>query len=366
MLRIGSVILQQRKKRGITQETIADYCQVSKASVSKWEKGLSYPDITLLPKLASYFEMTVDELLGFEWQLSKEEVQNTYYEFAARFGKEPFEQVFRDVEEQVKMYYHEPGFLLQMSILMLNHFMISEDGGSVLQKIQQWLDRIIQVSEDVWVLRQANSLQAASALMRLAPGETLELLKGVIKPSVGDEALLAAAYEQVGEPRNAMKTVQVLMYQNIMEVVGAGPIYLRLSLGEQKKFDETLRRTNGLIELFDLEQLHPNVCLQFYIGAAHCAAVKEDRGLLYDYLERFTDVCIRYLLPFKLRGDAYFDLLEEWLEELDLGPNALRNEELIKQSIFEALQTPFFEPYRDDEQMKQLIDRLRWGLEEGK
>ena len=48
---------------------------VTKASVSKWESGQSYPNILLLPKLATFFNVTVDELIGYEPQLSLEQIK---------------------------------------------------------------------------------------------------------------------------------------------------------------------------------------------------------------------------------------------------------------------------------------------------
>ena len=56
------VIMQGRKAKGITQEELAQFMGVSKAAVSKWETGQSYPDITYLPQLAAYFNISVDEL----------------------------------------------------------------------------------------------------------------------------------------------------------------------------------------------------------------------------------------------------------------------------------------------------------------
>ncbi|WP_162805796.1 helix-turn-helix domain-containing protein [Sporosarcina sp. PTS2304] len=363
MLQIGDVILQQRKRLQITQETLASYCNVSKASVSKWEKGLSYPDITLLPKISSYFDLTVDELLGYERYLSKEAIQTIYYEFALRFGNEPFEHVFSEVEEQIKLYYHDPGFLLQMSILMLNHHMLSENSPSILQNINQCLERIRLVSEDVWVLRQANSLQATIALMQADPKTTLDLLDGVIKPTIGDEIILATAHEQLGDQEEAMRVIQVMMYQNIIQLVGSSPLYLRLSLSDPKAFDETLHRMNGLIELFALRKLHPHVCIQFYFAVAQCAALSNNRELLYPYLREYVDLCVHDLFPFTLRGDEYFTLLEDWLNQLDLGTNALRDTSIIKQSIIEMMNAPFFEPFSEDEEMQELREKLQFGLE---
>lgn len=71
-LRLSENIAFMRKKAGITQDELATFLGVTKASVSKWENGQSMPDILLLPELATYFDVSVDELLGYEPQLSKE------------------------------------------------------------------------------------------------------------------------------------------------------------------------------------------------------------------------------------------------------------------------------------------------------
>ena len=53
-----------RVSRGFTQEQAAELLGVSKQSVSRWENGVTCPDVTLLPALASFYETTVDDLLG--------------------------------------------------------------------------------------------------------------------------------------------------------------------------------------------------------------------------------------------------------------------------------------------------------------
>jgi len=53
-INIAEVLARKRKEKGMTQEELSNFIGVSKASVSKWETGQSYPDITLLPLLATY------------------------------------------------------------------------------------------------------------------------------------------------------------------------------------------------------------------------------------------------------------------------------------------------------------------------
>ena len=60
---IGENIKRLRLEKGITQEQLAEILNVSNAAVSKWERGGSFPDITLLFPLADYFGISVDELM---------------------------------------------------------------------------------------------------------------------------------------------------------------------------------------------------------------------------------------------------------------------------------------------------------------
>ena len=61
---LGQRIAYFRKQKGLTQEALAELCSVSAQAVSKWENDLTAPDISLLPRLAELFGITVDELLG--------------------------------------------------------------------------------------------------------------------------------------------------------------------------------------------------------------------------------------------------------------------------------------------------------------
>ena len=59
-------IAELRRKKGIGQQGLAEALGVSFQSVSKWETGITMPDIMLLPDIAKYFNVSVDELLGLK------------------------------------------------------------------------------------------------------------------------------------------------------------------------------------------------------------------------------------------------------------------------------------------------------------
>lgn len=80
-LSLGANIRRLRIERGLTQEEIATHIGVSFQTISKWERGDGYPDIEMLPVLANYFSVSVDELLG----VSATEKKNKYDEINGRW-----------------------------------------------------------------------------------------------------------------------------------------------------------------------------------------------------------------------------------------------------------------------------------------
>ena len=60
---LADKIIRLRKKNGWSQEELADKMNIYRQAVSKWERDLSFPDISSIPKLAEIFEVSVDELI---------------------------------------------------------------------------------------------------------------------------------------------------------------------------------------------------------------------------------------------------------------------------------------------------------------
>lgn len=65
-----------RKKRGLTQEELAEALFVSRTAISKWESGRGYPSIDSLKEISKFFSVTIDELLSGEKLISIAEKEN--------------------------------------------------------------------------------------------------------------------------------------------------------------------------------------------------------------------------------------------------------------------------------------------------
>lgn len=83
---IGENIKRLRRTKDITQEQLADILGITSAAVSKWERGDTYPDISLLPVLSRFFDVSLDELMGCDKQKAEEEINQSitqYHQFRA-------------------------------------------------------------------------------------------------------------------------------------------------------------------------------------------------------------------------------------------------------------------------------------------
>ena len=64
-INMGARIRSLRKARNLSQEVLAQYLGVSFQAVSKWENGDTLPDVTLIPAIAGFFQVSTDELFDF-------------------------------------------------------------------------------------------------------------------------------------------------------------------------------------------------------------------------------------------------------------------------------------------------------------
>lgn len=73
MMYLGINLKELRTGKGLTQEQLAYEFGVSSQSISRWENGSTYPDIVMLPVIASYFNVSIDTLVGYAKECTAEE-----------------------------------------------------------------------------------------------------------------------------------------------------------------------------------------------------------------------------------------------------------------------------------------------------
>ena len=94
-MKIGMVIKELRQKKGITQEEFAEVLSVSVQSVSRWENGANYPDLFMIPVIATYFNVSADYLLGIERKISMAKLLKTTETFEVSTREEADEMILK-------------------------------------------------------------------------------------------------------------------------------------------------------------------------------------------------------------------------------------------------------------------------------
>jgi len=362
-INIAKVLVKKRKEKGITQDELANYIGVSKASVSKWETEHSYPDVTFLPQLAAYFNISIDELMDYKPQMAKEDIRKLYRKLSSDFASKPFDTVMDDCRQIIKKYYSCFPLLLQMGILMINHAELLKDpqkSASLIEEARALFIRVKEESDDVSLTRQALYMEALCSLAACDPNTALELLDGTVAPALPPESILASAYQMTGRADEAKSVLQVGIYQNIVVLFNFFPAYLMLCTDDPSKFEEVLRRALNIAEVFDMRHLHPGVLVGLYISAAQGYIMQGNRDKTLDMLQQYTEIVTSGIYPLSLHGDAFFDLFERWLDKLDLGTDLPRDEKTIRKSMADVIvNNPVFSVLSDERLFQIITEKLQ-------
>lgn len=113
----GENVKRLRKEKELTQETLADFLGVSFQTISKWERGENYPDITMLPTIASFFNVTIDDLLGVD-KAKKEVKINEYLELYERWRLKDTPETFKKFKSAIKEFPGEYSILIRYMELL--------------------------------------------------------------------------------------------------------------------------------------------------------------------------------------------------------------------------------------------------------
>lgn len=363
-LGLGAVILAQRKRQGWTQEDLAARIGVSKGAVSKWETGQSYPDLPLVPRLAALFHITVDELLDYRPQLSREEIRRLHRELSREFAERPFSVACAHCRELAAQYASCAPLLLQLGSLFLNYLGLAGKPQPLLQEALALFSRAQEVSQDAYLCSEARNMEAYCLLCLDRPQEALSRLGEDCRRASPSEAIQTMAYSRLGQTEKARQVLQVGIYNALVLLFNDLGNYLQLCQGQD--FLLACRRAQGLVQAFAVERLHPGLVFPLYLLMAQGWIQRGEKDRALDALEQYTALASGPIFPMRLHGDEFFNQLEGWLDQaLELGDYPPREESVIKQSLVRSVtEAPDFSPLREEPRFQALVRRLKEHLEE--
>lgn len=107
-----------RIAKHLTQEELATLLHLTPQSVSKWERGETYPDITLLPALANIFETSIDLLMGMDEIRAEETVRQIHASANTSMRKERLADAETIYRNALLLYPNDPGMLLGLASVL--------------------------------------------------------------------------------------------------------------------------------------------------------------------------------------------------------------------------------------------------------
>ena len=268
---MGKEIRRLRNDRGLTQEALAAALNVTAQTVSKWERGNSIPDVQLLPEIAVFFGVTIDQLFAMSPEQQLERIENRIYAHGLFSEAEQ-----RQIERQLDAIAAEPAHAGRAELVLAvlyNHqaeqyrLLAVEHGKEAVEKTGGDTEAVSELANawgsymPDWNVRNHHALiEWFSDYCRRNPTNRaahLWLLDNLI-----DDRRLAEARQWLEKFEQTDRTFRTPYYRYL----------IALAAGERSAADEALR---------ELETMEPDWCLGLTLGDIYTQRQEYDDAIMW-------------------------------------------------------------------------------------
>ena len=338
-----------RRDKGNTQEELAVHLGISMQAVSKWERDEGYPDITLLPAIASYYNVTVDDLLGVG-EIEKQRKLDAYFEKGRELDRrgEITESVALWREAQKEF----PNDLRVIHSLM--YALFEENKKEYADEIIEYGERLLADATETWL--RSGAIQVLC--------HTYYDVKGDVD----------AAKKYAGMAGNYYVTINELMpcflegdeaveycqtnIQALIELIGSNAYTMIWKGGYDAR--DRIRIIEFILDCYKL--LYSDENCGFY----HTRFFEHYQRLAGNYLELgeydrmfcYLEKAAGHAIKFDTYKDGRFTVF--MLNKVKMSPDEISKNHTENDSglLLKYLRRKEFERFCDDERMKRIIRRL--------
>ncbi|QQK06888.1 helix-turn-helix domain-containing protein [Miniphocaeibacter halophilus] len=365
VLKLGDIISEKRKEINWTQEELAGYLGVTKASVSKWERGRSHPDILLLPEIATLFNITIDELLCYESNLTNNQIVILTENLSSLLNEKGIEEAYKQLNFYLRRYKNQAKFLISMAQWLLNStYAVKEEKNleKYYKKVFELTGQVKNISSNTIYLEEAELIESVTYMLKKEYSKIIGIGEKLLSPVHNglDEVYISALLAN-GNLDEFEYGFQILLYQNAVNTLGIIVAKLTTLPVNEVWFAKLIKLGENIIDLLDLKEMPTNSTLGYYIFAAlgYCQLGKVELALFY--LEEYTGIIENLDFPIQLKGIELFDKLEEWLDNnvIFQSTNTMKEEDVKRALAEPILNNPGFSRLEKEEKFKNIVKRLR-------
>lgn len=347
---INTIIRDKRKELGLTQEKIAEYLGVSAPAVSKWEKGVSFPDVTLLPPLARLLQMDMNMLFCFEDELTEQEIRYFCNELSQAVQQNGFDSGFELLEKKMREF-PRCAPLIHNSALVLDGALIMS--GMPADEKERYTDQIIELYEHA-AEGGDEKIRISSAFMLSSKYE----LRGDYKKAremldlvpermgIDKKQQEASIYIKEGKLDEALRILERSLQTRLTEIM-----VILMYLGECAVKKENLamaghvaeawEKTAGAFELWE----YSSRMISF-----HTAVIQKDENRTVSLLKSIIPAA---LTPWNMKDTALFRDIAP--EEPDTGETQNAGKLLLPGLLSEMEHNPMYDFLQENAEFQSLL-----------
>lgn len=352
------IIQEKRKELGLTQEQVAQYLNVSTPAVSKWEKGTTCPDISLLAPLARFLKIDLNTLCCFHENMSQQEVSLFCREIESIARTKGITDGFETAKQKIHEYPHDETLLqcltFQLDGLLAMSGLPPEERKAYDKTILEWYRQLAD-SRDDKIKNSANYMIVSRFIRQGEYGRAQEILdqmpdKEDMMSNITDKRILQInLYQHQGKADKAAKELQdaLLVSVNKVQLLLSKMVDAELAAGKIPAAKSIAEKSSRMAELLDLWHYNSFVAPLQVAGA-----------------EKNADACIRLLQKMLPAMLTPWDMGESPLycriakPPADSKPSA-NSRQMLSAVLTELEQDPAYDFLREHEEFQQLIDEYK-------
>ena len=384
---IGRTIARERRRKGVTQEVLAAHLGVSKAAVSKWELCQSLPDVGLLPRIAAYFSLTLDELFDWRDELSEEESAALYAEVYALAEKD-LPAAHERLRALAAEHYSDASLLLMLASLLTvwaaakatpftteSEKNSAPDANALADEALALLDRVFEVTADPATLFLAQQQKATTLFQADRIDEAAAFLEPLVRrqDTGAPTMLLASAWRRLGRDNDALDLLQTERLRAANFVLSS--LVQEVSMRDDAAFARAAATAaTAVCDALDMRAMNPffSVTMAFEVADALRKAGERDEALTA--LEQAVDAVADTRVSPEAAGTPLWDRMTSrldparsgaaWAEHKAHQMDGLRH--TLRQSAAEHVAAPAWREFAgDDPRYREIIDALERLAGEG-
>ena len=367
MNQMNHVIQERRKALGLTQEQVAEYLNVSIPAVSKWEKGATSPDISLLPPLARLLGIDLNTLFCFREDITRQEIGYFCNKIADIAETKGIAEGFEAAKQKINEYPHSEELLHCLTIQLDGVLAMSgaspsgtSPSGTSPDEMRQyeellvaWYDRLAE-SNDIKIKNSANYMMASRFIRKGDYDKAQEALDRMpdredIVSSMADKLMLQTAiYQHQGKSEKAVKDLQgaLLLSLNKVQMLLYKLMDAELASGKKETAKNIAEKARQMTGLFDLWEYNA------FVAPLEIALSEKDPGACITILQDMLEVM---QTPWDMsQSPLFYQIAKSSNSSKSSDPG-----KMLPAILTQLERDPEYDFLRDRDEFKKLIARYR-------